>query len=276
MPLTSTQKFAYQVEESYLRNDIGGLLDRFNEYQRSHCYDPQTISLSSAHDCLPVVRDVDCGRCYHCRETKINSWVTRMYAHCEDFKYVYFITLTYRPFYKLGPVSELVLQKLNGALWHYDSKNQGHKPGWNPCVLCKRHYQLFFKRLRKLTQNNTISYCVAGEYGHNYGRPHFHIVLFSKTPVLYSDVRRSWSVGLWKSDSNKWSFLKNQRHGGRPYYFEIGRIQMDDLVDNGSFNEVDLQDVDGQTLNARNCFAYVCKYVCKGGDFNKSRLRLYV
>ena len=228
MPLTSSQEFAYKIEESYLRDDKGGLQDRFNEYQRAHCYDPQRLTLVSAHDCLPVQRDIDCGRCYHCRETKINSWVTRMYAHCEDFPYVYFVTLTYRSFYSLGLVSELVLQKLNGALWHFDDLNETNRLGWNPCLLCKSHYQNFLKRLRKNTQNNTLTYCVSGEYGHKYGRPHFHLILFSKVPINESDVRRAWSVGIWKNDDGTWSFLRNQRHNGKAYYFEIGRIDFHD------------------------------------------------
>lgn len=265
--------FAYKVQEGYLHNDRGAMMNAFDEYQRSHCYDPHRIFVVPAHDGLRRSINVDCGQCYHCRESKINSWVTRMYAHCEDFPYVYFVTLTYRPFYSLGDVSRLVFQKLSGALYHYDNCNKEHRFGWNPCLLCKRHYQLFLKRLRKNTNNNSLTYVVCGEYGHTYGRPHYHLILFSKQPICENDVRRAWSVGLWKSDSNEWSFLRNQRHGGKAYYFEIGRIQFDDLVSNGSFNQKQLF-IDGQNMNARNCFAYVCKYVCKGGECNEKRLRL--
>lgn len=271
--MPSTQEFAYNIEQAYLHDNKTALLDTFDEYQRSHCYDPQTLCLSSAHDCKPVVRDVDCGHCYHCRETKINSWVTRMYAHCENFKYVYFVTLTYRPFYKLGPISDLVLKKLSGALFHYDNKNKESRYGWNPCVLCKRHYQTFLKRLRKNTKNDTLTYALSGEYGHTHGRPHYHIVLFSKVPVTVESVRRAWSIGMWKSSTGEWSYLRNQRYNGKAYYFEIGRIDFHDLVENGSFNECEFV-VDGETMNVRNCFAYVCKYVCKGGEYNNSRTRL--
>lgn len=40
-----------------------------------------------------------------------------------------------------------------------------------------RDYQLFMKRLRK-KQKQQISYYMAGEYGTNRGRPHFHACLF--------------------------------------------------------------------------------------------------
>lgn len=273
MPQSSTQNFAYKVQEAYFADNTTALRDSFDEYQRSHCYNPQRLSLTSAHDCIPVLRDVDCGKCYHCKETKINSWVTRMYAHCENYPYVYFVTLTYRPFYKLGPVSDLVLKKINGALFHYDNLNSEKRLGWNPTLLCKRHYQTFLKRLRKNTQNDSITYCVCGEYGHDYGRPHFHLILFSKSPIQEIDIRRAWSVGMWKSNTGEWSYLRNQKHNGKAYYFEIGRIQFDDLVTNGSFNEKHLF-VDGQNLDARNCFAYVVKYVCKADESNESRVKL--
>lgn len=273
MPSKSTQQFAYNIEEAHKSGNTTRLQDEFNDWQRLHCYDPQQLILHPAHSKFALHAEVDCGRCYHCRESKINSWVTRMYAHCEDYKYVYFITLTYRPFYNLGPVSELVFKKIGSALFHYDNFNKEHRLGWNPTLLCKKHYQDFFKRLRKETQNNGLTYAIAGEYGHQYGRPHFHIILFSKSPVSVESVRRAWSIGLWKDDDGTWSYLKNQQKHGKRYYFEIGRIQFDDLVQNGSFNEKSIE-VDGESLNARNCFAYVCKYVCKGGKFNTKRLRL--
>lgn len=272
MPSLSSQTYAYKMQDNYLHDNMQGMLDVYDEFQRSHCYEPHNFLVNSSHTGLQMRINVDCGKCYHCRETKINSWVSRMYAHSEDFPYVYFVTLTYRPFYSLGSVSSLVFKKLSGALWHFDNFNENHRYGWNPCVLQKRHYQLFLKRLRKFT-GASITYVVCGEYGHKYGRPHFHIILFSKSPITESDVSRSWSIGLWKDNSGQWSYLKNQKYGGKSYYFQIGRVQFDDLVSNGSFNQKDVF-VDGQNLNARNCFAYVCKYVCKGGEFNKKRLLL--
>jgi len=39
-------------------------------------------------------------------------------------------------------------------------------------------FQLFIKRLRKKLGNNRIRYYMAGEYGENFGRPHFHACIF--------------------------------------------------------------------------------------------------
>lgn len=49
--------------------------------------------------------------------------------------------------------------------------------------------QLFFKRLRKLS-NAKIRYYAVGEYGGNTMRPHYHIILFNATP---ENVIRAWA-----------------------------------------------------------------------------------
>jgi len=41
-----------------------------------------------------------------------------------------------------------------------------------------RDFQLFFKRLRKANPHIKIRYYMAGEYGTNFGRPHFHACIF--------------------------------------------------------------------------------------------------
>lgn len=44
--------------------------------------------------------------------------------------------------------------------------------------LNKRHFQLFMKRLRKKFPHTKIRYYHCGEYGENFGRPHYHACLF--------------------------------------------------------------------------------------------------
>ena len=41
-----------------------------------------------------------------------------------------------------------------------------------------KDFQLFIKRLRKKFGNTRIRYYMAGEYGENFGRPHFHACIF--------------------------------------------------------------------------------------------------
>lgn len=270
---STTARMARIMNECYIRKDISGALDAFNSYQSTQCYNPIRLRVFDSHTQTYRKIFVPCNSCYHCKETKVNSWVTRMYAHLEDFRHVYFVTLTYRPFVKIRPLEELLLQKLSGAIWHQDSYNSTHHYAYNPCVLCKSHYQNFLKRLRKNTGYNDITYVISGEYGKRYGRPHFHIVLFSNHEIKKDDVQKAWSISLWRdSNTKEWSFLRNQKYGGQAYNFPIGRVDYHDLVTNGTLNTSAKIRVDGTYLNAANCFAYVCKYVCKGDSPNNSRV----
>lgn len=274
MPNNSA-RLNYIVNEAHKLDNAPMALDAFKQYQIAHCYHPQLIKSYDAHTGTYKKMYAACGRCYHCRESHINEWVTRCYAHCEDYKYVYFITLTYRSFSGvLSDLELLMLKKLNSALWHRDSFNETKRFCYSPCVLVKSHYQNFIKRLRKYTGISNLSYIVCGETGKNYGRPHFHFILFSNDPISRDDIKRSWSIALFKHDSLGWQFKTNQKNNGKTYYFPIGRIDYNDLVSNGSFNTGVKIKVDGQYLSSGRCFAYVCKYVCKGNDFNRKRVQL--
>lgn len=261
------------VSECYRRGDFTGAIDAFNNYQSSRCYRPIKMQVYDSHLQDYKLRFLPCGKCYHCYETKINSWVTRMYAHLEDYKHVYFITLTYRSITTINQVEQLLLDKLGNAIWIQDSNNYNNHLSYNPCLLQKSHYQNFIKRLRKNTGAN-LTYVIAGEYGSTYGRPHFHIVLFSMSPITKDDVRRAWSICLWRSNNGLWTYRRNQSKNGRSFDFPIGRFDFHDLVANGSLNTTAKIRVDGSYLNASNCFAYVCKYVCKKELGNISRVKL--
>lgn len=102
-----------------------------------------------------------CGQCIGCRLERSRQWAIRCIHEAQMHKYNCFITLTYND-NNLPP---------NGSLNHRD-------------------FQLFFKRLRKSAwqqqqqirghpvEKQKIRYYMAGEYGENFGRPHFHACLF--------------------------------------------------------------------------------------------------
>lgn len=61
--------------------------------------------------------------------------------------------------------------------------------------LCKRDLQLFFKRLRKISEGNStipIKYYAVGEYGGKTKRPHYHIILFN---AELDNIQPAWSRG---------------------------------------------------------------------------------
>lgn len=76
--------------------------------------------------------------------------------------------------------------------------------------LVKRHYQLFMKRLRKAYPDDRIRFYMCGEYGEQFGRPHYHACLFNfdfpdkklwsvrdNTPLYYSEsLSKIWGKGF--------------------------------------------------------------------------------
>lgn len=94
-----------------------------------------------------VARLVPCGQCIVCRVNYAMAWCFRneCEARCFDDDHMCFVTLTYDDLHCTGS-------------------------------LCKRDYQLFFKRLRKAGFN--FRYFLCGEYGTKSHRPHYHFIMY--------------------------------------------------------------------------------------------------
>ena len=271
----SSARFNRLVSDAWKNDDINAARDAYHDWQISHCLYPSMMRIYDAHTQTERMIQIPCGKCSHCVESKINEWCTRMYAHAEDFKNVYFVTLTYRSF--TNPylvVNRLLLNKLSSVIWNNDSFNSTLHKSYNPCLLQKSHYQNFLKRLRKNTGLKDLTYVLSGEYGSKFGRPHFHLILFTNGSLTKADICRAWSVCLWKSNKGMWSYRTNHKNNGQAYDFPIGRVDFNDLVHNGTFNTTAKVRVDGTYMNAANCFSYVCKYVCKRDKVNYSRVNL--
>ena len=90
-----------------------------------------------------------CGQCIGCRLERSRQWAMRCMHEAQLHEKNCFITLTY----------DNTHLPSDGSL-HY------------------KDFQLFIKRLRKKFGNTRIRYYMAGEYGENFGRPHFHACIF--------------------------------------------------------------------------------------------------
>lgn len=270
----SSKRFHQLTKAAYQNGDLSAMRDAYNDYQDTHCLYPMRQLVFDSHLGSHRYIEVACGHCYHCQKTKINEWCTRMYAHAEDFQHVYFVTLTYRSISNPDlPINKLFLNKMVQAVWNNDPFNSTHHRSYNPCVLVKKHYQDFLKRLRKNTGINDITYVLSGEYGSEFGRPHFHAILFTNSQLTLQDIQRAWSFMIFRSNDGSFSYYKNQKNG-TIYNMPIGRVDFHDLVSNGTFNTKCKIKVDGSFMNAANCFSYVCKYVVKREDANLSRVCL--
>lgn len=90
---------------------------------------------------------VGCRQCWRCKKNRVNDYVGRCLAESATSVATCAITLTYAPRDDLADK-----------------------------VLHPRHFQLFMKLLRRA--GHKIRYLVAGEYGDEKGRAHFHAILF--------------------------------------------------------------------------------------------------
>lgn len=89
-----------------------------------------------------------CGQCTWCRVQRSQMWAMRCMHEASLHKSNAFITLTY---------------------------DDAHVPAEG---LRYRDFQLFMKRLRKV--NNGVRFYMCGEYGENFGRPHYHALIFGE------------------------------------------------------------------------------------------------
>lgn len=95
-------------------------------------------------------RNVPCGRCFACQSNRTNTWAMRILHESRLWPTTLFITLTY---------------------------SEAHLP--SPPTVSKRVSQLFLKRLRRALEPERLRYFLTAEYGGKFGRPHYHVILFS-------------------------------------------------------------------------------------------------
>lgn len=139
------------------------------------CYTPIQIK-DTKHGGLVTV---PCGKCETCKKRRVSQWSFRLMQQDKHADSAYFITLT------------------------YDTTNVPiTRRGY--MVLRKRDLQLFFKRLRKREgsvqdvlhdkrDKKPIKYYAVGEYGGQFKRPHYHVILFNlSSPELVLDT---WNKG---------------------------------------------------------------------------------
>lgn len=128
--------------------------------------------------------NVPCGHCVGCRLDKSRQWADRMMLELDHSKTAIFLTLTYDDFNI--PVACVL------------------DDGSPLFTLNKRDVQLFMKRLRRSFDGREIRFYLAGEYGTETHRPHYHLILFGLSLADFPDIqpvrRNSFGQLLYKSD----------------------------------------------------------------------------
>lgn len=184
----------------------------------STCYYPLRVlwdaenNLVFSNDGIP---SLPCGQCIGCRLNHAEGWAIRMVHEAQRHEENSFLTLTY---------------------------NDEHLPSTKN--LSYRALTLFIKRLRrqlsKTRYNQKWKYYAVGEYGENFSRPHYHIILFGfdfSYKLRYKGIENSKTL----------SFVKNEK----PYFKSTF---LNDLWGQG---HCDIGEV-----NYNTCM-YVAKYVTK-------------
>lgn len=113
---------------------------------------------------------VPCGHCLQCLKQRQQQIAFRAEWEALDPSNVLtlFVTLTYAPEF-LPPDNEL----------------------------SKDEMQRFIRRLKKLTNDSVrVRYVICGEYGEQYGRAHFHALLYFDKYIDYHIISDAWSFGI--------------------------------------------------------------------------------
>lgn len=142
-----------------------------------------------------------CGQCLGCRTAYAASWADRIMLESLDHDQSYFITLTYDP--------------ANVPISHTQD-------GDRVFTLRPSDLQDFIKRVRRqqeYNRENRIRFYAVGEYGTQFHRPHYHIIIFglilddlyeigrNKTGrMLHSSkvIEKEWPFGRVEVDKMTW------------------------------------------------------------------------
>lgn len=149
----------------------------------------------------PKVMLIPCGQCIGCRIRQREDWTTRIELEARDYpkEEVWFITLTYDDDHVPGMIVKTgeLMRKVQYT-W-----KPGEKRPESVQILLYEDIQKFLKRLRKAYRGK-LRYFVAGEYGEQTARPHYHMILYGWKPKdlenLYKIHHNGYYTSKWLAD----------------------------------------------------------------------------
>lgn len=126
-----------------------------------------------------------CRQCEACKKRNIMDKINRLTKEGQYHKEKCVITLTYKNDEKGKCLAgEIARININGEMKSIASLN-------------KKHYQNFFKRLRRKLDrqygknNKPIKYFLVGEYGDKFERPHYHAIIYGWLPKDLEEKQRT-------------------------------------------------------------------------------------
>lgn len=138
------------------------------------CLFPAYRTVQDKYTKLHKLVKTTCGKCPECLSKKRQDWYIRLQIELQNSSSCYFLTLTYN--------NENLPYCLDKPCFSVDD------------------VQKFLKRLRKFYKSSKIKYFLIGEYGGNFGRPHYHAIMFNLPKkdiyVLNHEISDIWSKGF--------------------------------------------------------------------------------
>ena len=146
----------------------------------------------------PKVMLIPCGQCIGCRIRQREDWATRIELEARDYpkEEVWFITLTYDDEHVPGMIVKTgeIMRKVQYT-W-----KPGEKRPSSVQILLYEDIQKFLKRLRKAYRGK-LRYFVAGEYGEQTARPHYHMILYGWKPTDLKNLYKIHHNGYFTSET---------------------------------------------------------------------------
>lgn len=153
-------------------------------------------SISFDRKALGQGLSLPCGRCIGCRLERARQWAVRILHESKMHDESSFITLTY---------DDKHLPKVHGR-----------------ATLSVEDCQLFLKRLRKHLEPKRVRFFLCGEYGEDFGRPHYHAIIFGEG---FSDKVSLVNNGEY----TRWTSEKLSELWGKGRT-EVGEVSFDSAV----------------------------------------------
>ena len=163
------------------------------------CLDGSIVFAELKRNDIVKSLELRCGQCVGCRLERSRQWAVRCMHEASLYKNNCFLTLTYSDEYLPDDYS-----------LHYEDFQKFMKrlrkrfKGLEPAAYAESTDKM--KRLRKRLKF-PIRFYMAGEYGEQFGRPHFHACIFN---FDFSDKYRDWETDRKSTRLNS-SHLKLSR-----------------------------------------------------------------
>lgn len=141
---------------------------------------------------------IPCGQCIGCRIRQREDWTTRIELEARDYpkEEVWFITLTYDEEHVPGMIlgTGEVIRKAQYTWKPGKERPESVQTLWYPDI------QNFLKRLRKAYRGK-LRYFIAGEYGEQTARPHYHMILYGWKPTDLKHLYKIQHNGYFTSET---------------------------------------------------------------------------